>query len=321
MRNLLFLTCVLAHFLKGSNAQRYEAIHSNIKLPAPIYSQRAIYDGLNSIYLIGGYIQSGSTPTQILKYNIVTDSIEEPMGAILPTYAFGFTVQQNRDGDIFIFGAGANNNYIFKFNPGTSSIENVGFLPYDIYYASSVKYYDISNSVFIFGGFFSTYRDAILEYDMAKNTAEPRGRLTKRYIVNDAVGFENYAYIFGRSESEPTGESITKINMDNWESESGPNELPIVSGYSSLVSDGKSIFICGGYEPTSQWPAEGLIHIDPVTLNSTFIPVDNFVPSGISPAVVYVERLNRIYFFGGMDGDFVNSLDDIWWIDLPRSVG
>jgi hypothetical protein len=151
MKCLIFSTCIFL-LIFGSNSQRYIAIHSSTKLPTELGGQRAIYDGLNSIYLIGGLQGGIDYQREILRYNILTDTVDQLVGTYLPAFDIGATVQQNRDGDIFILGAGANNDYKFKFHPGTSTIESLGTLPYDIYESGSVKYYDISNSVFIFGG-------------------------------------------------------------------------------------------------------------------------------------------------------------------------
>jgi hypothetical protein len=84
----------------------------------------------------------------------------------------------------------------------------------------------------------------------------------------------------------------------------------------SLVYDESHAYIVNG-----GWDNDlngGFIQVDPSTANWTFIPVNNFPSLDTSfwgTSSVYVEKLSRIYIFGGYTDDD-GYLNGIWWVDL-----
>jgi hypothetical protein len=80
------------------------------------------------------------------------------------------------------------------------------------------------------------------------------------------------------------------------------------------VSDGKNISLVAGYPKGV--PDTGLTIFDPMTSTATHrevlgLPNGNFH----STSAVYVERLNRIYVFGGYA---YREYNDIWYISLAN---
>jgi hypothetical protein len=82
-----------------------------------------------------------------------------------------------------------------------------------------------------------------------------------------------------------------------------------------------------GYNMAARQSDDNLIRFNPVTNGWTILEVDNFPfiskdnsPYTTEPTSVYVNKLNRIYYFGGIVANRTSKeaeyRDDIWYIDL-----
>jgi len=105
----------------------------------------------------------------------------------------------------------------------------------------------------------------------------------------------------------------------------GENE-PMFSYDSTAVTDGTNAYLIDAREPAGG-KEDIILQFNPVTNSRTAVEVDDFpyvdkMRYNDPPANVFVEKLNRIYYFGGaVNKDIYNPtapviVDDIWFIDL-----
>jgi hypothetical protein len=92
------------------------------------------------------------------------------------------------------------------------------------------------------------------------------------------------------------------------------------------VSDGTIAYIVGGYSETiTGIPPDSLLAFNPATFEWKHENVENLIINGDDhslshgPSCVYIEKLNRIYMFGGLEYKFGSDYyyrNEIGFIDL-----
>jgi len=313
-----------------ANNDNLKVEYVKAKLPAPMADSTPFYDGNDSIYLFGGRSASHSqTVYKILRYSISADSVEE-VGR-LPSACSRGSVQALGT-DIYFFGgysAGEGYTDVVKFDTSTGSATSVAMLPRSGIYHTSFRQPD-SPVVYV-----------LLQMDRKEDPARlykcdlSTGNYTFSHIENfvgitayTSVIYGNQAYLYGQGSGEYRDDSqIQVVDMTSL----NPSYLNYGSRYFSIfsraVSDGEfSYFVDSldansdsGYLPNPFVKLNGFTHMAEYPEVKDF-PVHDDLHYMFAPSTVYVEKLNRIYFFGGRTQNRTTmdyaDLDDIWFIDL-----
>lgn len=323
---LFFITTVLYFFCLVPHCQCLTAIRSRARLPMKRAFTTSIYDGEDSIYTFGG--SEYRNPSfydykDILKYTISTDTIQ--IVNQLPLPLFYSSTSMDMSGNIFLFGGIERNaegglSYsplIFKYFPKTNILQQISTrLPYRMYDMAAAK--TSNNQVYLFGG--STQFNTFL-FDMDSLSLTSGGRLPTRWeelkttAVSDNLG---NSFIFGHLDFAPA--PVIKLNLQTLQMVMGQETLPYFRDRPASVWDGTNAYVIGGHFPVGN----AIIQFNPVTMTHVLIPVTNFPGDGdsilSSTAAVYVEKLKRIYFMGGVSISLVGGAsvyhDEIWYIDL-----
>jgi len=116
------------------------------------------------------------------------------------------------------------------------------------------------------------------------------------------------------------------LDLETLESSEPTSILPNFEGYSSVTkTNPDEIYLIGGYS-TGQ-PLDGILRMNATTQDFEFLPIENIPLSPetyylFAPTSVYVEKLNRIYFFGGMEYDAFTYpfVDNIWYINIDTDM-
>ncbi|OXA44708.1 Kelch-like protein 13 [Folsomia candida] len=303
------------------------ATPAKARLPLGAYGTSAVFDGTDSIYIIGGDSTEGRLKS-VLKYSISTDEISH--AAILPHGAYYGTATQTKGGDIFYHGASildTPSTEIYKFVPSTSSVTKVGDLPEENFMSAAVQ--DGDDNIYFLGG--SLAKNAIVSFNTVNSSVDQVYRLPISYDYIAALS-DNFGsvFIFGdRLDGSETTEfsSTVKLNFTTFEVIIGSETLPKFTAPPAAVWDaeGKKAYIIGGYgnEKDGHY-SDTIVRFDPETMTHELVHVDGFPVMGEwtfdSTSAVFVGGLNRIYFFGGYSSDGEGQEgkvhDNIWYIDV-----
>jgi N-acetylneuraminic acid mutarotase len=138
---------------------------STTKLPRKLGSHSVLYDGNDSIYIMGGFY--GSYLDDILVFSISSQNITR-IGS-LPSKSFGGMMEWDNFGNIFYFGGGFyDGKQVYKFDPVTRISSEMAQLPYDVRWGASIKQNNSSNTVYILGG--REQGKELLSFDMKSLT-------------------------------------------------------------------------------------------------------------------------------------------------------
>jgi len=181
---------------------------------------------------------------------------------------------------------------------------------------------DVNKHAYTFGGYNgSSSFNAILRFSPLDNTTvEMSATLPSNRHLTSAVWDPRteVAYIFGGRTGSSGGylndilrwdsksDALTKLNVS----------LPVQIAFTSAVWAGEEAWIVGGFSNVANnWPA--VVRFNPATNQVTSFQVEGLPDKLYATAAVYVERLTRIYIFGGYgDGAY---RQDIWYIDLDMN--
>jgi hypothetical protein len=307
-----------------------EAIRSDATLPTPRFATAAAYDGDDSIYIVGGY-QGGYTTTigEILRYSISTEDVQ--VVARFPDNQVrrsGSAVYDPNADILYYFGGadfngnGARNYWTIDVTQGTMTSAQLGVWAWN---GNSAVWDNATQSALLFGSqnpwdgsqviaFSTTSREFtnqlpwsppdVLKFDLASTVWDSVNRV---------------AYIMGGSsliEGDLKYDRIFKWTASNRQLELLDITLPYDIMWTSGVWDASSncAYLIGtGYFP---WDGENnALRFCPSTNNITAMVVDNFPPRSEETSSVYVEKLNRIYIFGGWIENSIQS-NEIVYIDL-----
>jgi hypothetical protein len=302
------------------------AVCSKAKLPLAMSNQAVLYDGADSIYIMGGWRDFNVCSRNILLYQISTDKITK-VGNLQSSVIYGSAHWGDKEFRNLFYLCGGYGNEVYKFDTQTNTSEEVGSLPYKIPNVTSFEANDNSNLVYILGANrFS--ENVLLSYDLDTQIGSVVTTLPFSTLSgSSAARLGNRAYIYGRVGAVVGGkETLLELNLDTFTmTPVGDSEYPKILGASRSVSDrNRFIYLIGGYAPNNSiFPTNGITQFDTVTLKSRFYPISNFPIKETeyynhAPDCVYVKKLNRIYCFGGTVGR--TGSDDIFYIDLMSST-
>ncbi|OXA38384.1 Leucine-zipper-like transcriptional regulator 1 [Folsomia candida] len=296
-------------------------------LPTRRHATAAHYDpSSDSIYIFGGRQLAGIT-NDILQFNITSETLTRAKG-FLPVSRCDGTTSSDSSGNIYYHG-GPNSAEIFKFSTSLQTVEKVAMLPARNSESASVQISPSSEEVLILGGIKA--RGGVVKFNMDTLEAQQLAPLPINYTVILAVSDgPGSAYIFGNpyTEGEISGEHyVIKMNLTTLETvEIGGATFPSVRDKGAAVWDGSDVYVVGGYGgfPTGI-RSDSILKWSPARMEHSIIPVLNFPWAfdrqefkGASAA--FVERLRRIYFFGGMSQNAGSGAymmyDGIWYIQL-----
>ncbi|OXA63368.1 uncharacterized protein LOC110863263 [Folsomia candida] len=322
---------------------QFVAVESKVKLPKAKHGSCAVYDGNDSIYILGGYSIDTPQSSEIYKYTISSDNIAQ-IGE-LPLPVFEMSASIDTSGNIYTHGGmiefirengtigHVSLTEIYRFDPVANTTSRVADLPAPNLEMVSIPG-DMPNTVYILAGHHE--REAIVLFNMTDLTVSRIANLQKAYWFMTAVSSgDGFAFIFGNEDDNiaPTY-PVAKVNLNTRQASYGPPTFPRLLGMPAAVWDGKFAYIIGGYGNISAgYNTDTIIQFDPSTLENKVITVANFPTNGNPElffawtSAVYVPKLHRIYIFGGinrgLDGcvvaDCTTWRDGIWYIDLPQS--
>jgi hypothetical protein len=287
-------------------------------LPGARIRIEAIYDGNDSIYLFGGYGEISGAVSDILRFDISTERIAK-VGEARYDLIDGH-VQMDSNGNFLYFGSGFDGKKVLRFNPLLDTTEEVGQLPYHVTYGTSVS---TSGTAYIFGGIVN--QGGILSFNMETFRSEEVGSLPINYSSLASVQFGNKAYIFGSGGDTMELKSVLSVNLDTLQTETGPKDFPyIYDSRTNVVFDGTMAYIVGGYmENITGIPPNSLLSFDPATYQWKHEKVENLMINGddhwlrAGPSCVFIEKLNRIYMFGGGE----SKSDEYYYSYYRKAIG
>lgn len=184
--NNLRVIFFLQFIYKSSHGSQLSATYSLAKLPTPDYAHRPWYDGLDSVYIFGGYLFFGHS-NRILRYSLSSDTIH-----FLGSLSVDAVIGSVRN--IFYFGADSNNNKVLKYSPSANSSTVVAQLPRNIAAIPTIK---LDNNTVLILGSGLTGRE-ILSFDLAtRSTTTLETQLPFSVRFGGAIKFgRNKAYLF-----------------------------------------------------------------------------------------------------------------------------
>jgi len=309
-----------------------EAIQVKNPFIDPVFFSTPYYDGdSDTIYLFGGL--SKILPyTMIAGFSISNESLWK--AGALPLYETGskspVLTDPNSPYFFYFTASDFNSTNVQKFDPADGSLKQVGIIPYSTAVSSSAKSPD-GKLNYIFGGQGLDKNIFQLDLTTLPNSEDEViqlkvvGRLSQVFSTSSSVTVGNKVFIFGTPHEKFNTFPYIILNLDTLEcSDPLSFHFPKFNGAPSVVKgNGDEIYIIGGY--TEGTPTNGIIRMNTTSQDWEFIRVENFPVADsrlqflIAPATVFVEKLNRLYFFGGLDGTVhgeVNFRNDIWYIDL-----
>ena len=300
-------------FPSPSKSQDLVATPTLAKLPYTLEHHAICYDGLDFVYIFGG--RHVGYQNKILKYTLSNDSIE--VVGMLPFISGYGAVASDGTGRMYYFGGHnmtASSSAIYVFDTTTHTVSHWGNLPEPHRHELSVVAMNSTDFVII--------EDMILSYTSVISLHLPTQTFTEldgfpNGSRSGAVLMPPTTILGARNgwpqnpifKYDPTTNNLTYFSHSFH-----------IDQHPSIVFDGQDGWIVSGL-----WdlPSSGILKVDPVMESVSFVPVEGFPATNnvgfLNSAAVYVERLNRIYIFGGhstFPGGRHTSHDDIWYINL-----
>jgi len=307
-------------------ADTLKAQYSAAKLPITVVNSQLAYDGNDSIYIFG--TGSDEAISIVARFSIDSDSCEE-VGR-LPSVVYLGSAQAVGTG-IYYFGGqypGEGYRDIIKFDTLTNTVASVGKMPFDASYHTTFKQPNSSNLYFFKSSNFNEEFSKLYELDMSTYAfTELNGDVDILGYTSAVV--DKYSYIFGQEESTQKSR-ILMIDMESINSPFQPFTFSdrVFSHTSQVVSDGISAYIINSHDPSAEpgYLPNAFVRINLQDYIPDYPEIENFpMPTSegryfFAPSAVYVDKLNRIYYFGGRTWNSTSNeysyVKDIWYIDL-----
>jgi len=297
-----------------ADGQNVRAILSNAQLPTPRGGMAGVYDGEDSIYLFGGFATSSGDLADVLKYSIAADTIQRASYLDIATAGGGAAMDSNRN--IYYFGGRRNSN-IYQYFPDNQSFIRVGSFPHENEDFGLVM--PSEDTALLIGGYYRP-RD-ILSLNLTSLESEVIATIPKeqmsRYSASAVWVEEKQAvYIL---DGTPTFPNVTKFNPITNNFEILTNYFPriLFNYYPKAIWQGRHGYVFGGISNDIPYH-DNIIQFDPEDGNVNLIKVLGYPGTSASPlqltTPIYVEKLNRVYLFGGYHSGSHSS--EIWYIDL-----
>ncbi|OXA65047.1 hypothetical protein Fcan01_01424 [Folsomia candida] len=317
----IFLCTLAVNFCNGQSP--LVAQLSQVKLPTRMEKTTVSYDGDDTIYIFGGFRTAPLYRSRdILEYRISTDSIRIQPAGTFPIEISSGTVTRDRFGNYYYFGGFDDDSLpsqkIYHFSPATGQVVELGSFSNSLFDAVGFQYNDTIS--YIVG----RSPTAMVQFDLDGVQLNVGVRLPVVLMRTGVFWNGNQtAYVIGSSQME-TGPPHVIIKYDIPSGQAvlmGEIDFPDMNSTPATTWDSRFEFAyaIGGFEQN-----DAIMRMNLGTESIEMLPVENFPGGGrtmfYNSAAAYVEKLNRIYFFGGrtlhldtLDGE---SKDDIWFIQL-----
>jgi len=312
---LIAIGCI---FLPTSTSA-LEFVVTNSRLPTPTELHSVVYDGDDTIYIIGGY--ELLKQDAVLKFTLSSGAVER-VGTFARISAGGAFWH---DGRIFYAGGSIHlesfTDNVYNYDPRFNNYTVVNHLPVKM--RSLILTYDPADKVaYSFGGINhdlggppDAYQDMVLRYDPATNQLQrTSARLPEgRGAGSAAFAANGLAYIFGGTvpiSFESLSDEVLKFDPIQNTVVKLSARFPSNVYYSPAVFAKGAIYIAG---------QTNLFKFDPTTEQVETVGVEGWPAYMVAHAAVYVPKLDRIYYVGGF-GNFRNELPinrvEISYLDL-----
>jgi len=307
-----------------------EAVRSRSTLPTPRFATSAVYDGNDSIFIVGGY-QGGYNTTngEIVRFNISSEDVQVTARLLDNQVRSQGAAVYDWDDDVIYYFGGTNLSNVGNRDYFTVDLKtgNSTLTPLNIWaWNSNIAIWDnVTKSALLFGSQNPWDGSQIVQFFKTTSTftdllpwSPPQIR-SFDFAVTVWDAANRTAYILGGQsfvEGELAYDRIFKWTEATRQLELLPTKLPHEILWTSGVwnpNDNCAYLIGTGY---FEWEGgDNALTFCPTTNNVTTFSVDNFPTKSEETAAVYVEKLNRIYIFGGYMDDNIQS-NEIIYIDL-----
>jgi hypothetical protein len=288
-------------------------------LPIPLRSHEAVYDGADSIYILGG-LANGSLHGSVYKYSLATDTIS--VHGIFVRVAYGAAAIDMTTQSILYFGGQTTSGRtasIRKYSIVQKTNSVVNTLP-SAMEGMALAWNEDERVALLFGGYAAkgNFSDQILKYSANDNAISQVGQLPEKRFEAAAVwdDDEGAAYLFGgHGASETMKSDIVRYDPTTGAGTASrlSTDLPHRTTYPcAMYANGKLSYTFGGGE---------LIKYNGEDGTAMALDVDGWPSSLSMAACVYVQNLNRIYIIGGYGQWNANETEDTYkseiaYIDL-----
>lgn len=315
-RRILAAICFLA--ISVTVATAIHAVHVG-KLPRSLLGTKAIYDGDDSIFLVGGH----GNP-KILQFNLT--SLEYKDAGQLPHGITMGEAGQAESGHLYYFGGltyaqtQENPFILWKLSPTFSNPQNISFVRDHGAYISMTKA-TADEWIIVGGAHNGGYPSAhISKFTVSSESLERVAALPEAVNGVATAALDGDVYIFGGNNQgfgeepdhikyitkfSPTSNVVEKLNLS----------LHLGIEQATAVTVGDSIYVVGGKRRELFRPEQHFLSIFTPSLGTVeHFVVPNF-PRGLGFAgTAYVEKTNRIYTFGGRRE--TTTINDVYYIQL-----
>lgn len=284
-----------------------QATLANATLPVGVsfFSSQAVFDGVDSIYVMGGTNHEVDEYCTILRYSISSDRIECVANMTENSHGQG-TANFGKNGRIYFSTRTMGAFDIYEFDPITNQIRglevpmtNTGFM-----------YSAVTNSGSLILMYWIGQNTTVYEWHVNETTYRTVGQLpfdkwggSIHYLPESNKILIVGSYIESRT--------MALLDVETGRTEILPNLLWSITTGSDVVVNGQLFRfgqISGGIQNKFIWYAEHcqkLVDIQNIPYNGLFY---NYTG-------VYVPSLKRVYMFGGYR-NLVGPVKDIWYVDL-----
>ena len=284
----LFLFTVVLFIVVVENVT-FKFVVTNSTLPVALHHHAAVYDGVDSIFLLGGYSGDGAYLDSVIKYSLADESVQV-VGTFLPL-ASGVSLLH--EGNIFYVGGydGRNSSAaVYRYSISTDNYSLVHQLPVPISGMSSA-WDPSSQSVYVFGGFGT---DALVfEYNPRANSLEQVSRLP--YFIQSAAAVwvtNGLTYVLGgRNEYGRDSDLIFEYDPNTKIVTRVPRFLPeyLTNGCAVLATT-NYVYTLGG---------RAFMRFNPTNYELERVTLDGWPNWLEGMACIHVPKSGRVYVFGG----------------------
>jgi len=302
-----------------ADVEKYKFVVTTSRLPQPLTKHSAVYDGQDTIYIIGGYNED-----RVTRFS-VADGTVEVISTFLKVHS-GAAVMDGEDIVYFggyISGKARSSSGIYRFSTVHRNFTLANNLPVAME-RMALAWDPVGHVAYTFGGVGLGNLDQVLRYRASDDEIEQLALLPERRSGAGAVWDhrQEVAYVFGGEGSRRAlGREIFRFNP----SAASPivarvtATLPYAVEWPCAVFANDYVYVVGD--------RGRLIKFDPKSERVESVAVDGWRRPLTYSACVHVPKQSRIYLIGGYgsfrQGEVKERRDEISYIDLgyPDAVG
>jgi len=311
--SIVLALLALSHFVAS-----FEIVQVG-RLPTKRGHAASVFDGKDSVFILGGLNQSPDRPAQyfddVLQFNITAETIERV--ARLPIPIMSAAAGTDGRGLCFQFGGynavtGEHQSTIYAFSAENPEPIKVGDLPDPEYYHSTAS--DGHGAIYILGGHGDPVPNEIFKFNASTLSIEQVGTAPDRLLALASAWVGDSVYGFGGANFSlaETGQ-IFKFTPETGAVKVMEAGLQGGAIYSSAVAVGEDVYIIGGI---NEHDGFRFSKFNTVVETLEELEVTNYSTELLTPGAVYVPKTNRIYVFGGAGQNVDENYDEIFYIQL-----